>query len=51
MSEVENLFEAVGFELVAGVRAKPLFGDGAMLTSSSSKTGRGSLRTVIRTSN
>ena len=31
MSEVENLFEASGFELAPGVRAKPLFGTAAML--------------------
>ena len=31
MSIVANLEELDGFELVPGVRAKPLFGDGAML--------------------
>lgn len=31
MSVVANLQELEGFELVPGVRAKPLFGDGAML--------------------
>lgn len=31
MSEIENLFEAPGFELAPGVRAKPLFGTAAML--------------------
>ncbi len=31
MSQVENLYEAAGFEPVPGVRMKPLFGDGAML--------------------
>ena len=31
MSRVESLSDAVGVEIVAGVRMKPLFGDGAML--------------------
>ena len=31
MSRVESLYEADGIELVAGVRMKPLFGEGAML--------------------
>ena len=31
MTQVENLFGAAGLELVAGVRMKPLFGEGAML--------------------
>lgn len=31
MSQVTNLHELDGFELVSGVRARPLFGDGAML--------------------
>ena len=31
MSTVANLYALEGFELVPGVRAKPLFGDGAML--------------------
>ncbi len=31
VSQVENLFAAAGFELAAGIRAKPLFGEGAML--------------------
>ena len=31
MSSVANLFDAVGFELAPGVRARPLFGTAAML--------------------
>ena len=31
MSEVANLFDADGFELVPGVLARPLFGTAAML--------------------
>jgi unsaturated pyranuronate lyase len=31
MTHLENLYAAEGLELVAGVRMKPLFGDGAML--------------------
>lgn len=31
MSQVANLYELDGFELAPGVRAKPLFGEGAML--------------------
>jgi len=31
VSQFENLYAADGFELVPGVRMKPLFGDGAML--------------------
>ena len=31
MSEIANLFEGEGFELAPGVRARPLFGEGAML--------------------
>jgi quercetin dioxygenase-like cupin family protein len=31
VSRIANLYELVGFELAPGVRAKPLFGDGAML--------------------
>ena len=31
MSTVANLYELDGFELAPGVRAKPLFGEGAML--------------------
>ncbi len=43
MSEVENLFAAAGFELAAGVRAKPLFGDGAMLNLIELEEGAGVL--------
>ena len=31
MSSVANLFDATGFELAPGVRARPLFGEAAML--------------------